>query len=108
MGWKKKDASHAPQLNYCIVLFNNSYRHPNKNHCPSFSDLHTSLSDHTLSLGMKESQVEAEGPDQSHLHPLTIGAPLEAGKELFTDLYHCVHSDILPFLSGTIIIVTLV
>ena len=64
-----------------------SCRHPNKNLRPTFSDLHTSLSDHTLSLGMKESQ--SEGPDQPlPLHPQahTIGAPLEAGKELFTDL----------------------
>ena len=37
---------------------------------------------------MKESQVEAEGPDQSLLHPQAhnIGAPLEAGKELYNDL----------------------
>ena len=65
-----------------------TYRHPNKNLRPSFSDLHTSLSDHTLSLGMKESQVEAEGSDQPLVHPQahTIGAPLEAGKKLFNDL----------------------
>ena len=69
----------------CIVT---SYRHPNKNLRPSFSDLHTSLSDHTLSLGMKESQVEAEESDQPLLHPQAhnIGAPLEAGKELYDDL----------------------
>ena len=71
-----------------------TYRHPNKNVRPSFSDLHTSLSDHTLSLGMKEeSQVVAEGRDQPlplplPLHPQahTIGAPLEAGKELYNDM----------------------
>ena len=70
---------------HCIVT---SYRHPNKNLRPSFSNLHTSLSDHTLSLGMKESQVEAEGSDQPLLHPQAhnIGASLEAGKELYDDL----------------------
>ena len=65
-----------------------TYRHPNKNLRPSFSDVHTSLSDHTLSLGMKASQAEAEGSDEPLLHPQAhiIGAPLEAGKKLFNDL----------------------
>ncbi|MCG8625250.1 MAG: hypothetical protein MJE68_25035 [Proteobacteria bacterium] len=68
------------------------FRHPNKNLRPSFSDLHTSLSDHTLSLGMKEEcHTVAEGRDQPlplPLHPQahTIGAPLEASKELYNDL----------------------
>ena len=68
-----------------------TFRHPNKNLRPSFSDLHTSLSDHTLSLGMKEECHT--GPDQPlplplPLHPQahTIGAPLEASKELYNDL----------------------
>ena len=69
-----------------------TFRHPNKNLRPSFSDLHTSLSDHTLSLGIKEEcHTVSERPDQPlplPLHPQahTIGAPLEAGKELYNDL----------------------
>ena len=134
---------------YNLARFNNCipYRHPNKNLRPSFSDLHTSLSDHALSLQMKEtaesghsnqayithteakhagamecietdanmayitqseagamecietdanqayitsSEAQQEYCDAGtmEIHPQahTIGAPLEAGKELFTDL----------------------
>ena len=74
-----------------IVVFTYMCRHPNKNVRPSFSDLHTSLSGHTLSLGMKTEHPVAEGPvDQPLplLHPQAhiIGALLEAGKELYNDL----------------------
>ena len=61
-------------------------RHPNKNIRPSFSDLHTSLSDHTLSLGMMTESPVAEGPVDQHPQAHIIGALLEAGKELYTDL----------------------
>ena len=74
-----------------VVVFTYMCRHPNKNVRPSFSDLHTSLSDHTLSLGMKTDSPVAEGPHDQPLpllHPQAhiIGALLEAGKELYTDL----------------------
>ena len=74
-----------------IVVFTYMCRHPNKNIRPSFSDLHTSLSDHTLSLGMKTEHPVAEGPADQPLpllHPQAhiIGALLEAGKELYNDL----------------------
>ena len=65
---------------FCYVC-----RHPNKNLRPLFSDLHTSLSDHALSLQMKASP-ESDDSNESHPQAHTIGAPLEAGKELFTDL----------------------
>ena len=78
-----------------VVVFtymHNVCRHPNKNVRPSFSDLHASLSDHTLSMGMKtDKNPMAEGPADQPLpllHPQAhiIGALLEAGKDLYKDL----------------------
>ena len=50
---------------------------------PSFSDLHVSLSDHSLSLRMRENE---EVDDQLHPQAYMLGVPLEAGNELFRDL----------------------
>ena len=74
-------------FNWCLWLYCMHLQASKQEPSSLISDLHTSLSDHTLSLGMKESQ--SEGPNQPlPIHPRahTIGAPLEAGKQLFTDL----------------------
>ena len=57
-------------------------RNPEKNQRPTFSDLHATLSDRIFALQMKRDEIYNQQNSQAH----TIGAPLDASKELFKDL----------------------